>query len=100
MAAALVRASLFLSDYRNIVLRIGGENPDAAERFCNAIEATLDLLGRYPQIGRFAHFELAPSVRRWVIQSFPNYIIYYEARPGEVLLIRLLHGAQDAASLF
>jgi plasmid stabilization system protein ParE len=96
MAAALVRSSLFLIDYREIALRIGKENSDAADRFCTAVETALDLLSQHPQLGRFAHFASASSVRRWVLQPFPNYVIYYEDRPGEILLVRLLHGARDA----
>jgi len=46
MAAPLVRTSLFLIDYREIALRIGEENSDAADRFCTAVEMTLDLLER------------------------------------------------------
>jgi plasmid stabilization system protein ParE len=99
MSVALVRTSLFLTDYREIALRISSENPDAANRFCDAVETALDLLTRHPQIGRFAHFVAAPKVRRWVLRRYPNYLIYYEDRPGEILLIRLLHGARNPGSL-
>jgi plasmid stabilization system protein ParE len=100
VAATLVRTSIFLADYRAIALRIGQENPDAANRFCDAIEEALELLAEHPQIGRSARFAAAPEVRRWVLQAFPNYVIYYESRPAEILLIRLLHGAQDTGTKF
>jgi toxin ParE1/3/4 len=98
--AALVRTSRFLADYREIALRIGNENPEAVERICDALEQSLDLLTQHPQIGCLAGFSSAPQVRRWVLQPFPNYIIYCEAHSGEVLLVRLLHGARDVQAVF
>ena len=99
MRATIHKTSLFLRDYREIVLRISKANPDAGERFCDAVEAALELLSQHPQIGPLAGFKKAPQVRRWVIQAFPNYLIYYEDRSEEIVLARLLHGAQNAPSL-
>ncbi len=99
MAAALVKSSLFLTDYREIAVQIGEENSDAADRFCKAVEAALDLLSLHPQKGRFARFPSAPKIRRWVLQPFPNHLNYYEARPDEILLVRLLHGARNLPPL-
>jgi toxin ParE1/3/4 len=91
----ILKTSLFLKDYREIVLRLGEANPDAGERFCNAVESAFKLLTENPQIGRIAGFPSAPKIRRRVLHPFPNYSIYYEARPNEILLIRMLHGARD-----
>jgi len=95
----LHKTSLFLTDYREIILEIADANPDAAERLCDAVESALKLLSQHPQIARKAGFAHAPKVRRWVLQSFPNYSIYYKDHPGEIVLIRLLHGARDAPPL-
>lgn len=95
MPADLHKGSLFLADYAGIVRELGGANPDAADRFCNAIERALALLAAHPQIGARAGFRHAPSVRKWVVQPFRNYLLFYEARPEGIVLIRLLHGARD-----
>jgi toxin ParE1/3/4 len=97
--AALLKGSLFLSDYAGIVALLADANPDAADRFCDAVEAGLDLLVQHPEIGSLAGFEHAPTVRKWVLPAFRNYILFYEARSGEVALIRLLHGARQLAPL-
>jgi hypothetical protein len=40
-----------------------------------------------------------PQVRKWVIRKFPNYLLFYQETLDGVLLIRLLHGAQDLPPL-
>ena len=46
-----------------------------------------------------AGFRHAPGVRKWVIHSFHNYVLFYEDRANTVVLIRLLHGARDLPPL-
>lgn len=82
MDAALLRTSRFLHDYREIVSRIADANPDAADRFCDAVEASLALLSRNPEAGRLAGFPSVPEVRRWGVPGFRNYIVFYHPRPG------------------
>jgi toxin ParE1/3/4 len=95
----LHKGSQFLADYAAIVQGLCEVNPDAGERFCEAVEHHLQLLATHPQLGVKAGFRHAPRVRRWVVQPFRNYLLFYEDRPDGVLLIRLLHGAQDLPPL-
>jgi plasmid stabilization system protein ParE len=37
----------------------------------------------------------APETRSWRVKSFHKYLIFYEALPGRVRLLRVLHGARD-----
>jgi len=91
----LHKGSLFLADYAEIVGELCGTNPKAGDRFCDSVEQALKLLARHPQLGAKAGFRHAPQVRKWVIRQFPNYLLFYQDRADGVLLIRLLHGAQD-----
>jgi toxin ParE1/3/4 len=95
----LLKGSVFLADYAGVVADLAAVNPDAADRFCDAVEAALDLLAQHPQLGSLAGFPQAPSVRKWVLSEFRNYIVFYEARGEEVILVRLLHGARQLAPL-
>lgn len=52
----LFKSSLFLADYREVVTNLAGVNPDAADRFCDAVEGALDLLTRHHEAGRLAGF--------------------------------------------
>jgi plasmid stabilization system protein ParE len=95
----LHKASLFLADYAEIVRKLSEVNPDAAERFCGAVERTLKLLASHPQLGVKAGFRHAPQVRKWVLREFRNYLLFYEERSDGVLMIRLLYGARDLPRL-
>ena len=97
--ANLRRGSRFLEDYAEIVRRLCEANPDAADEFCEAIEQALKLLTLHPQIGAKAGYRHAPEVRKWVIQRFSNYLLFYKEETDGVLIIRLLHGAQDLPPL-
>lgn len=99
MAGELHKGSLFLEDYAEIVITLSAANPDAADRFCDAVERALALLSAHPQLGARAGFQHAPQVRKWVVQPFPNYLLFYEDRTEGVLVIRLLHGARDLPPL-
>jgi toxin ParE1/3/4 len=97
--AELLKSSLFLADYAEIVTKLSAVSPDAAGQFCNAVEDALTLLATHPQLGSKAGYRQAPGVRKWVIQPFPNYLLFYEERADGVLVIRILHGARDLPSL-
>ena len=117
MSVPLLKSSLFLADYREVVTNLAGVNPDAADRFCDAVESTLDLLTRHPEAGRLAGFSLAPDVRRIAgteglrVAAKPDsqdicfvpdgdYArIVRQVRPDGVLIVRLLHGARGLPSL-
>ena len=99
MGEKLHKGSLFLDDYAEIVTVFCATNPDAGERFCDAVERALALLSDHPQAGSKAGFQHAPKVRKWVIQPFPNYLIFYEDRADGILMIRLLHGARELPRL-
>jgi plasmid stabilization system protein ParE len=95
----LHKGSHFLGDYVEIVRMLTAANPKAAERFCEAVEHALALLAAHPQLGVQAGFRHAPQVRRWVIQKFPNYLLFYQEHADGVLFIRLLHGARELPPL-
>lgn len=99
MAGKLQKGSRFLADYAEIVTTLSAASPEAGERFCDAVERALTLLAKHPELGAKAGFRHAPQVRKWVVQPFPNYLLFYEARAEGVLMIRLLHGARDLPPL-
>ena len=71
---------------------IGDNNPRAAGRVRAAILQTLQLLVRYPQIGRAQTVE---GVRKIVTRRY-SYIIYYsvDANAQEVVVIAVQHPAR------
>ncbi len=99
MAGKLFKGSRFLADYVEIVTGLSAANSDVSVRFCDAVEQALTLLVEYPELGAKAGFRHAPQVRKWVVRSFHNYILFYAVRPDGILAIRLLHGARHLPPL-
>ncbi len=98
MSSKLHKGSRFLTDYAEIVLGLSAANREAAKRFCDAVERALALRRTQPQLGSRTGFRGAPTVRKWMIQRFPNYLLSNyplscEAREATVVVIRFLHGA-------
>jgi plasmid stabilization system protein ParE len=72
-----------------------------ALRFASAVDETLDLLSRNPQIGRprFAsHADLA-GTRSWRISKpFRRFMVFYRSETGDLFAERLLEGHSRAAA--
>ena len=77
-------------DLLEIWLHIAAENPAAAERVFDRIEARVSILERFPEAGP-ARPEIAPDAR---VLVEPPYLILYRVLPGVVQIVRLLHGAR------
>ena len=71
----------------------------AAHRFCDEIEAAVQLISTHPEIARKAGFPKAPETRIWPVRRYPNYVILYRMTPTDVVFLRLLHGARDLPPL-
>ncbi len=76
---------------------IADNNVDAATRFIDSVELTLQVLADLPHLGAkrsFEHPELA-GVRMKPVQSFPMHLLFYRELEGGIELIRLLHAHRD-----
>jgi toxin ParE1/3/4 len=90
-------------DLIEIYTYIGLDNPSAAERVFDAVEAKAELLVRYPRLG-VRRPDIRPSVRMLVEGP---YLILYETRPdtddgsiGEVEIVRIMDGRRNLKNLF
>jgi toxin ParE1/3/4 len=85
------------NDIDELAHYIAIENPNAALRFLDAIEAAYNKIGGFPAIGspRFAHIQLLENVRVWAVKDFENHLIFYVERQDYIDVIRVLHSARD-----
>jgi toxin ParE1/3/4 len=82
-------------DMLDIVRWIRADNPAAAVRFVDAFKASVELLSQMPEIGRARPDLGASETRSWRVKGFRKYLIFYDALPDRVRLLRVLHGARD-----
>jgi toxin ParE1/3/4 len=80
---------------------IGERNPDAADRFLQAAEATLAALARMPGTG--APYEVTSprlqGLRCAQVKRFRNYLIFYRPIDGGIDVIRVLHAARNIKAI-
>jgi len=79
-------------DYRNILEWLNDRNPTAAIRIADRIDGRLALLARMSRMGRSGRVE---GTRELVISRTPYLVVYrFEEVADQILIVRLLHGAQ------
>jgi len=81
---------LALADRDAIFDYIEAQNPRAAARIDTRISNAVDLLARFPEMGRIGRVE---GTRELVISRTP-YIAAYQITGDTVRILRVLHGAQ------
>jgi toxin ParE1/3/4 len=91
MASNLSRRPQAEIDLEEIWLFIAADNIAAADRLLDRIGTIFEMLTENPQAGRLRP-ELGMSIRSFTVG---NYIIFYEAFPNGVEIVRVLHGARD-----
>ena len=86
----LVWLELARTDLLEIIDYISDDNPDAAQRLKNDIEAKAANLPGFPEIGRPGRVEGTRELVSWA-----NYIIVYAEDTFTVRILRVLHAAQQ-----
>jgi toxin ParE1/3/4 len=103
MTTELVWVPRAREDLLDIYITIGFDNPDAAERFYDTIEARANTLVQHPHLGP-RRPDIRPATR--VLVEGP-YLILYEIHPDadegridRVDIIRVVDGRRDLTKLF
>lgn len=79
----------------------GEEDADLADRFLDAVDATLDRLEAMPRMGRVfptANPRIA-GLRMFAVPGFPKHLVFYRVVDEGIEVMRVLHGARDLAEL-
>lgn len=83
-------------DILDIWDHIAEDNPGAADRWVDQIDATFELLATQPLMGR-ARPELADDLRS---HPFRRYVIFYLPLKDGIDVVRVLHSARDVDTAF
>lgn len=79
-------------------------NPDAADRFVDAVQETCRIIADspmgYPVLQAPRNAKPMPiPIRKRPVKGFEKYLVFYHVEDGKVQLIRVLHGARDIPSI-
>jgi len=68
-----------------------------AERFLSNADDSFSDLARHPGMGTglSLHDPKLAELRKWRVNGFEKFLIFYLPRPGGVSIVRVLHAAQD-----
>jgi len=94
--AVIFRRPRASADLSEIWEFIAGDNIQRADEFIDRIDEKFRALAEQPLMGRERR-ELGPGIRS--IAMAP-YVIFYEALPDRVMIVRVLHGARDVEAEF
>jgi toxin ParE1/3/4 len=74
---------------------------EAAVRFLNAAEQTMELLSQMPRLGALweSKRQSLAGLRCFPVTRFPNHVVFYKSIKEGVEIVRLLHGARDISAL-
>lgn len=97
MPVRILRRAKAVSDAESIADWIAKDSLDAALRFLESVESTLERLAEFPSSGSFFRLEVPglANLRFTRVRAFPNHIIFYIEHKAAVEIIRILHGARD-----
>ncbi len=93
------RAERDLDEIQNY---IAADNPDAAAKVRKTILATADFLAQHPAVGRrILRADSRHAQIRWlVVPRYHNYLIFYQPFGETIVVVRVLHAAQDWTRFF
>lgn len=93
------RADLDIDDQFEYLAVEGGLA--TAERFLNALRATLAALQENPKLGSSRNLpdERLAGLRIWPIQGFRRQLVFYIPTSDAIEVVRILHGARDVESV-
>lgn len=95
------RRTQVLVDLADCAFYLALADPEIADRFLDAFEASATRLAQMSYIG-VAQPTDNPALfglRRWSVKGFEKYLIFYLVFNNAIDIIRVLHAAQDIAAV-
>jgi toxin ParE1/3/4 len=92
----VVRSRQAASDLAEIARYIANDDPIAAHRWLDEMHELFGLISTQPEIGEELMTSRHGQIRR---HTFRAYVIYYQAIPSGIEVLRVVHGARDHRGL-
>ncbi len=74
---------------------IAQDSPEAADRFFDAFEESVETIRTTPRIGSIRRFEGRMDIRMWFVRGFEKCLIFYTESSEEIVILRVIHSARD-----
>lgn len=89
------------ADISEIAFFIADDSLEAAMRFIDQARDAIEFLSKFPDAGSDHLFssESLKGTKSWPIRGFDKWLVFYQMRSDELLVIRVLHGARDLNNL-
>ena len=75
---------------------VQSSSTEIADRLIDSITDRFLLISRFPEIGRTRDHDIRPGIRSF---SVGEYVILYRIAGSDVLILHIMHGSRDIASL-
>jgi plasmid stabilization system protein ParE len=97
----LLFSSVFEQDFAELVTYFAREaSVDVATRFEESAYQVIELLQQHPEQGRLRK-ELRPEgIRSFRLHDFNRYLLFYQVKGNELVLLRLRYGGMNLPALF
>jgi toxin ParE1/3/4 len=93
----IIKNPQVLDDLVDCAENIAENNEAVAIEFIDAFDNSVERLRQFPNIGtqcRFRSVELQ-GLRRWFVQGFEKYLIFYRVIDNTLEVVRLIHSSRD-----
>jgi toxin ParE1/3/4 len=89
----LIEHYVYLADHAGV---------DVADRYLACVEASFAVIAEQPHIGVAIDTQMTAlaGTRRWRVNEFEKFLIFYQPRVNQISILRVLHAAQDWWALF
>src|SRR5947209_2963102 len=97
----LVFSSIFEQDFAELVTLFSAEaSPGLAVRFEQRTYNLIELLMQHPEMGRLRKDLKPAGIRSFRVRGFERYLLFYQIRGEDLVLLRLRYGGMNLPSLF
>lgn len=68
-----------------------------ADRFLTCVDTSIQQLAQHPQMGRAVRSanRRLDGIRKWQVNDFDDYLIFYFSRDHGISIVRVLHAARN-----
>jgi len=99
MSLRIIFTSLARADIVDTTFYLGEHSVDAAAKFFDCIQHSIQRLSEMPELGAVAQLG-DQDIRIWSVRDFPNHLIFYQMEADDLIVLRILHGSTDYETLF